>query len=238
MKRVMSQIVVAIVCALLGFLLTYQFKLLSKQQDTTIYENTDILAEIESLKKEKEELVEANAQLSEEIKTLEENAAAEGELEGEIKKNLDNARMQLGLLDVKGPGIVITLTPKTSIFGSTTADSSGAMTENELVFIVNLLWYSRAEAISINDIRITPQTGIKNAGSSISIGSAGRVDPSGEIVIKAIGDKSKLSVGVNYGGSLETSKLKNYNSDVKQSDEIVIGKTTQTLRSDYIIPTE
>ena len=203
MKRVASQLVVAVVCGFLGFLLTYQFKLLNtKDELTNSYENSDILQEVESLKKEKEELEEANATLNEEIKALEDKATSEGELEAEIKKKLDNARMQLGLVDVKGPGIIITLTPKTSIFGTNTSDSVRTITEDELVYLVNTLWYSRAEAISINDIRITPQTGIKNAGSSISIGSAGRVDPSSEIVIKVIGDKSKLNVGVSYGGFL------------------------------------
>ena len=239
MKRVASQLVVAVVCGFLGFLLTYQFKLLSKKNElTNSYENSDILKEVESLKKEKEELEEANATFNEEIKALEEKATSEGELEAEVKKKLDNARMQLGLVDVKGPCMIITLTPKTSIFGTNTSDSIRTITEDELVYLVNTLWYSRAEAISINDIRITPQTGIKNAGSSISIGSAGRVDPSSEIVIKVIGDKSKLNVGVSYGGSLETGALKNYTNDVKSSDEITIIKTTQTLRSDYLIPVQ
>ena len=239
MKRVASQLVVAVVCGFLGFLLTYQFKLLSKKNElTNSYENSDILKEVESLKKEKEELEEANATFNEEIKALEEKATSEGELEAEVKKKLDNARMQLGLVDVKGPGIIITLIPKTSIFGTSTSDSIRTITEDELVYLVNTLWYSRAEAISINDIRITPQTGIKNAGSSISIGSAGRVDPSSEIIIKVIGDKSKLNVGVSYGGSLETGALKNYTNDVKSSDEITITKTTQTLRSDYLIPVQ
>ena len=232
MKRVASQLVVAVVCGFLGFLLTYQFKLLSKKNElTNSYENSDILKEVESLKKEKEELEEANATFNEEIKALEEKATSEGELEAEVKKKLDNARMQLGLVDVKGPGIIITLTPKTSIFGTNTSDSIRTITEDELVYLVNTLWYSRAEAIST-------QTGIKNAGSSISIGSAGRVDPSSEIIIKVIGDKSKLNVGVSYGGSLETGALKNYTNDVKSSDEITITKTTQTLRSDYLIPVQ
>ena len=213
--------------------------MLSKKNElTNSYENSDILKEVESLKKEKEELEEANATFNEEIKALEEKATSEGELEAEVKKKLDNARMQLGLVDVKGPGIIITLTPKTSIFGTNTSDSIRTITEDELVYLVNTLWYSRAEAISINDIRITPQTGRKNAGSSISIGSAGRVDPSSEIIIKVIGDKSKLNVGVSYGGSLETGALKNYTNDVKSSDEITITKTTQTLRSDYLIPVQ
>lgn len=237
MKRVMSQIVVAVVCALLGFLLTYQFKLLNTKQDTnTSYQNSDILSEIDKLKSEKAELQEANLALSEELKKLEEAAAEEGEIEGEIKKLLDNSRMNLGLLDVKGPGIVITLTPKTSIFGSNTTEGSRSISEGELVHIINLLWYSRAEAISVNDIRITPQTGIKTAGSDISIGTAGRVYPGDEIVIKVIGDKKNLNVGVSYAGSLEYGALKNYNNEVKQLDEITINKTTQSLRNEYIKP--
>lgn len=59
-----------------------------------------------------------NEILSEELKQLEDAAAEEGEVEGEIKKQLDNARMQLGLLDVKGPGLTITLTLKNSVFGA------------------------------------------------------------------------------------------------------------------------
>ena len=49
---------------------------------------------------------------------------------------------------------------------------------------------------------------------------------------------TKLNVGVSYGGSLETGALKNYTNDVKSSDEITITKTTQTLRSDYLIPVQ
>ncbi|MDU3723970.1 MAG: division initiation protein, partial [Clostridium celatum] len=119
MKKIGSQILVAIVCALLGFLLTYQFKLLTdKNKENVIENNSDILLEIENLKKEKKELEETNMSLSEELKKLEEAAAKEGEVEGEIKKLLDNARMQIGLLDVKGPGIILTITPKNSIFST------------------------------------------------------------------------------------------------------------------------
>ena len=53
MKRAQSQIAVAIVCCLLGFLLAYQFKVLAKENaEETNYISNDVLAEIESLKKE------------------------------------------------------------------------------------------------------------------------------------------------------------------------------------------
>lgn len=239
MKKVLSQLVVAIVCAFLGFLLTYQFKQLSVANSGDIdYDSADILSEIEILKKEKEDLQKNNEILSEELKQLEDAAAREGEIEGEKKKQLDNVRMQIGLLDVKGPGVVITLALKNSVFGTNGTQTVNTVSEEEIINLINSLWYAGAEAISINEMRITPQTGIKMAGSSISIGSAGRVDPNSEIVIKAIGDKNKLNLAVNFPGVLDYGALKSYSSDVKQIDDITIVKTTQSLRYEYIKPVQ
>ena len=239
MKKVLSQLVVAVVCSFLGFLLTYQFKQLSVDNSGDIdYDSADILSEIEILKKEKEDLQKNNEILSEELKQLEDAAAKEGEIEGKIKKQLDNARMQIGLLDVKGPGVVITLALKNSVFGTNGTQTVNTVSEEEIINLINSLWYAGAEAISINEMRITPQTGIKMAGSSISIGSAGRVDPNSEIVIKAIGDKNKLNLAVNFPGVLDYGALKSYSSDVKQMDDITIVKTTQSLRYEYIKPVQ
>lgn len=237
MKISRSQLFVAIVCALLGFLLAYQFKVLSNkniESNLNNYDKNDIISEIEALKKEKEELQTTNSKLSEQLKEMEETAAKDGDVGSDIKNQLDNARMHLGVVDVKGPGIVLTITPKTSIFGATSGDGSRDLGEDELVHIVNLLWYSGAEAISINDIRITPQTGIKTAGNSIAIGSTGRVYPRDKIEIKAIGEKGRLNVGISFPGSLDYLALLNYNNDVKSEDDIFIGKTTQSLKNDFM----
>lgn len=235
MKVSKSQIFIAIVCALLGFLLAYQFKVLSKNSSGVgSYDQSDIISEIENLRKEKEELTATNSKLSDELKQLEETAAKDGDLGKEIKNQLDSARMHLGVVDVKGPGIILTITPKTSIFNANSSDTSRDLGEDEIVHIINLLWYSGAEAISINDIRITPQTGIKTAGSGISIGSAGRIYPKEKIVIKAIGDKGRLNVGLSFPGSLEYLALPNYNNEIKTEDEIFIGKTTQSLKSEFM----
>ena len=237
MKISRSQIFVAIVCGLLGFLLAYQFKVLSNkniESNMSKYDKNDIISEIETLKKEKEELSATNSKISGELKQMEETAAKDGNLGTDIKNQLDNARMHLGIVDVKGPGITLTITPKTSIFGAKSIDSNRDLGEEELVHIVNLIWYSGAEAISINDIRITPQTGIKTAGNGIAIGSTGKVYPRDKIVIKAIGEKGRLNVGISFPGSLEYGALPNYNNEIKSEDDIIIGKTTQSLKSEFI----
>lgn len=238
MKRLYSQIAVAIVCALLGFFLSYQFKLINareenKQQNT--YAATDILKEVESLKEERDDVKKQNEDLQAQLKKIEDDAARSGEVDLNIKKELDNIRMITGTVDVKGQGIILRITPKNDIFSSN-KESIVALTDSDLVHIVNSLFFSRAEAISINDYRITPQTGIKPSGNIINIGNEGKVDPKQEITIKAIGNKELLKGGLLFADTLNFQGLVSYKKEIEQSDEIVIKKSIKGLNSDYIKP--
>lgn len=235
MKKTASQVTVAVVCAILGFLLAYQFKVLSnKETNLQNANNSDIISEIEGLKKEKEELVKSNSELTQNLKDIEDSATKEGEVEKEIKNQLDNTRMQLGLVDVKGEGIVITITPQSNIFNSNSSTSIN-LGDDELVHLVNLLLFYRAEAISINGFRVTPQTGIMVSGDYIWVG-ADKVSPSENITIKAIGDKKALNNGATFHGNLTYMALANYKVEVKMTDDNVIEKTTQSLKSEFIKP--
>ena len=159
MKKQSSQIYVALVCAILGFLLVYQFKQLSisKTNNNVDYSGIEISSEVEALRKEKEELSRSNVELNKRLKELEISAVEEGKVELETKKQLDIARMQLGILPVTGPGIKINISLKSTIFDSS-LESTGILNDTDIVDLINTLWFSKAEAISINGYRITPQT--------------------------------------------------------------------------------
>ncbi|QAA32034.1 DUF881 domain-containing protein [Clostridium manihotivorum] len=233
MKKMTSQIVVAIVCALLGFLLAYQFKLINNKE-SAIKDNvdkTDVVAELDALKKEKEELLKQNNSLTDDLKKIEESAAKKGDVNTEIKQQLDKTRMILGTVDVKGPGVILYLTPKSSFLTTNGADY---ISENELIHIVNILNFSGAEAISINDKRVTTQTGIKNASNYIWIGANERISPSDKIVIKAIGVKSTLEAGLTFQGALDYGVLFNYERKIEKSNEITIPKSSQVIHNDNI----
>lgn len=235
MKKATSQITVALVCALLGFLLSYQFKLINNKEKSA-KENintTDIIAELDALKKEKEELTKQNNSLSDELKKIEEAASKEGDVTTEIKAQLDKTRMILGLSEVKGQGVILTLIPKSDIFSNNMGD---LISESEIIHIVNILNFSGAEAISINEKRITPQTGIKNASNYIWIGDNERISPSENIVIKVIGDKSRIVGGLTFPGALEYGVLSNYTTKIDQVNEVVIPKTTQVVKNEFIKP--
>ena len=237
MKKVKSQIIVAIVCGFLGFLLAYQFKVLSKNsKEENKYNDINVVNEIESLKKENDELKKINVALNENLKQLEDSGKESGDISKEISTQLEEARMQIGTIGVKGQGIVITITPRTSVFSNNTTDSIKTLGEDEIVHITNLLWFAKSEAISVNDMRITTQTGIKNSGNYVWIGSLGKVNPEEKIVIKAIGDKTKLSAGLKFQDNLTYKNLNNYDVLITPSDDILIDKTNQILKNEFMKP--
>ena len=234
MKKLSSQIIIGIVCAMLGFLLTYQFKVINNKEKSIIenYNQNDIVAEIDSLKKEKEELQKNNDSLSKRLKEMEDAAASKGDVNNQIKEQLDKTRMILGDEEVKGPGIVLTITPKSPLL---TSKDPQYISEREIIHILNLLSFSGAEAISVNDIRITPQTGIKNASNFIWIGNNERISTRDSLTIKVIGNQDNLIKGIDFPGEMDYGALGgSYDYKYEKKDNIVIPKTTQKLSSEYL----
>ena len=234
MKKHTSQIFLAIVCGFLGFLLAYQFRMLAfNNKNKEKYNNKEMLSEIETLKKANEELTKEKESLAENLKKIEDEAKEDGDISRELTSQLEQARMQLGTETVKGSGIIVTLNPKSSVFANNVNDSA-KVNDEQLINLTNVLWYARAEAISINDYRITSQTGIKNSGNYIWIGSSERINPEEKIIIKVIGDKTKLQVGLTWQDA--AARIPSYDVNIEESDDITIEKSNQAIRNDYIKP--
>lgn len=228
MKMNKSQICIALICGFLGFSAVYHFKLYSKPENDT--KGTDIISDVEELQKEKEELLKENKKLSEQVENYKNGTANEYENERKVQ----NAEMYLGISDVTGPGIILTITPKASMFTSNAADSGKALGENEIVHLVNILWYAEAEAVSVNDYRITAQTGIKTSGNNISIGGEGVISSKDKIEIKVIGNVERLKAAMEFPGSFDYGALVNYNCEVETGENIKIPKSRVPLTSDYM----
>lgn len=234
MGKVRSQIAVALVCGILGFMLTYQFKMLNKKDlgATSNKSTTDITVEIEQYKKQKEDLEKSINDLQAKIKKYEDSAASSSESTKNLLSELDKTRMLLGETDVKGEGVVIYVNPKLNLMG--TNDSGATVTYKDIVYIINELNFAGAEAISVNDIRITPRTGIRNSGNFININEE-RISPSSRITIRAIGDKNLLMGILNFPD--EFSDMKGY-ADITwdKSDKIEIPKSNKTYTVEFAKP--
>lgn len=92
-------------------------------------------------------------------------------------RRLRDLTVQAGATAVAGPGLRITLddsadtdaAPGIEPRGSAD-DTSGRVVARDLVYLTNALWQAGAEAISVNEHRLTSVTAIRAAGPAITVG--------------------------------------------------------------------
>lgn len=238
MKGAKAQIAVAMVCILLGFLITYQIKLLNKNDKLTNIKSqgntAEYAAEIDRLKKEIVEIEKTNNGLMDNIKKYENMATVVDQSSKGIKDQLDQTRVLLGLIDVQGPGVTITLSPKSSIFSKNSQDYS--IMDVHLLAIVNELKVKGAEAIAINDKRIANQSGIKSSSNnSYILINDEKVSPRAKIEIRAIGQKSNFKGIQEFIKGLHFNISAGYEIKIDESDSIKIPKYSKAHISAHFI---
>ncbi len=238
MKKIRSQVAVAVVCCILGFMLTYQFRIISIQ-DTKLNlqgDSSQITAEVEQLKNQKDDLNKQINELQNKIKDYQQSAANKSDVNKQIVSDLNNLNLITGNTDVEGQGLIITITPKTNMFSSDITTQGDVITDNDLIDLLNELRFAGAEAISINDIRILSSTGIKTSSgvSNIFLGTNDRISPYEKITIKAIGDKDKLNSAMVFPGVLDVIPSSSYSvaAPVK-SNMIIISKSNTVTNFEY-----
>lgn len=101
-----------------------------------------------------------------------------------VRSGLDQLSPITGAVPVTGPGIVITVDDANNRSGA-----EGLVYDTDLVRLVNGLRQAGAEAITINDRRITTLTPIRTAGSAITIDYVSQSPP---YVVEVIGDPNTL----------------------------------------------
>jgi len=236
MKKLSSQITVAIVCCILGFILTYQFRQINKnQQDAKAKINTeDITSQIQQLTTQKEDLQTKLDAQEGKIKKYESSVANTDTASKELLKELINSRIVNGMVDVKGPGLIIEIIPQSNLFDNSTSEST--ISPLNLSVLVNNLIASEAEAISINDIRITSRTGIAMSGNLLEIGNI-KIPTDKKVTVKVIGDKKKFIYSLDFLGIL-SEFYKNGSVSRTESNEIIVKRYEGDFKFDFAKPVE
>jgi uncharacterized protein YlxW (UPF0749 family) len=100
-----------------------------------------------------------------------------------------------GLARVRGPGVVVRLAdgppPKDPVTGEPTGEADLARVQDrDLQDVVNALWASGAEAVSINDQRLATTSAIRSAGGAVLVDFRPVSSP---YELRAIGDPAPLA---------------------------------------------
>ncbi len=235
MNKKQIAITLGIMCLILTIMLVVQIRTTNNSNKIVAQSLTSNDLRDQVLKwKEKYDIVyealqESETALEQARQTASANTEGSEKKEEELKKN----NMLIGLVDVKGEGVIVTLKDNTNISSdSTLIDPSYALVHyGDILGIVNELKNAGAEAISINDQRVISTTSITCEGNVINVNGEKVSSP---FVIKAIGSSVYMNSALTRpGGTIEYLNMA-IQASVKTSDNIIIYKYSGILNPKYI----
>lgn len=214
--------------ALLGLastLLGFLFIILLKAQGVTGSQTTLQETAVPSLIQTEQE----NQQLSIDNEKIQLELAkyAQGQSTSTLaKEQLQEAKMNAGLIGVVGPGLRITLDDSKRTAKGQEDPGLFLIHEQYIREIFNALWNGGAEALAVNGQRVTTNTEVFCSGSYIQINGTRQMPP---YVIEAIGDTNTLSAALNFYGWFKLGDLQQQNEitrklEVLSKVEIPAGK--------------
>lgn len=232
-----KSLTITFLCLVTGFLLMMalqtQSALLNNQSEN---KNKAIIDMIEAREKELDDLEQAITATRSDIETIESEQIAAEENSETMQKMLSGLRVRAGLTEVTGPGIIITLDDNvTGAELSKAQNPNYFLPENFIIHDKNLLYLVNAlglhaEAISINNQRITTSSHIRCVGTVIMVNSS-RMAPPYEI--KAIGVPEILEACVTSSGEYKGLKAREMPIKITHQEEITLPAYTGSLSFDH-----
>ncbi len=228
--------VVAIVLGIMCFALTagicIQMKTVKNNNSTVSnnYEENNLRAEVLKYKERYENKYKELEKAEEQLEKERENSTKNDSNLKEKDENITQGNKIIGLAEVKGPGVIITLTDSKKDISSSLNPSDLIVHDLDVLSVINELKNAGAEAISINDQRLIPTSGIICGGNIIDINGEKVGAP---FVIKAIGLPEQLAALNRPGGYLERLKSYSIGAELKKSNNITIPKYTGTITYQY-----
>lgn len=193
MKSRSAQLLLTIVCFILGLLLVAQFRTQRMTSRSLLSASSaDQLAMISSL-------VENNARLREEMEALEEQLSeyqqATGRaMLGALVQELNKIRIINGLVEVSGSGVEVTI--------------DGPIGVVDIQDLINELRNAGAEALTINGERLTLYSVIASTEDGVMIVNG--MKPSRPYILQAIGQPETLETALLRRGGLIATLERNY----------------------------
>lgn len=200
---------------------------------TTLRDNSGLRDELLSAQGKYESLYKELEDKEKKLEEARQTAANKNEGDSQNEVSIKNNQKLLGLTDVTGQGIIIYLDENRDVDSSQVANISGYLVhEEDLLYIVNELFNSGADAVSINDQRIVSTTSILCDGNIIRINRKMVGVP---LTIKAIGYPERMDYALTRpGGYLDVMANDGIKVSVEKSQNINISKFDGVYSNDYL----
>lgn len=230
-------IVLGIVCFILVISVSTQMKTVNEMANsvgTSLSGNSELIAEVLSAQEDYDKLYTQLEKAEEELEKIRTEATSGDQEATASETELKENNKFLGLTELKGEGIQITLDDNRNVEGSEVNLAQYLVHEEDLLRVVNELFNAGAEAVSINEHRVTSTTAIRCDGNIIRVNGQIITVP---ITIKAICSKAIVNTLIRPGGYLELMANDGVGVEIETSDklgEIVIPKYNGVYTNSYI----
>jgi uncharacterized protein YlxW (UPF0749 family) len=179
-------------CLLIGFILIVAYVNTHRGAPEAQKVHDSLVSRVRSAEKEGNDLAKQVAGVEAALSRAQDNALSAARVQ-----QLNLAQLQAGQVAVTGPGVTVTLrepptataSPTPGRGGTTPIGETNILTDRDVRSIVNELWHDGAEAIAVNDVRLTPTSAIRFAGEAVLVDFQAITPP---YVIRAIGNGDAL----------------------------------------------
>lgn len=149
-----------------------------------------------------------------------------------MEKELKKINTLLGLTEVKGKGITITVDDNKTIPKQQVLDANILIVhDGDLIEIVNILKNAGAEAICINGQRVVNSTGITCDGAVVRVNG---VKVGAPFIIEAIGSPEWIKGSVENSSYVDQMIEDGVSVVVQKSNDITIPKYNGVIKSEYM----
>ncbi len=205
----------------------------TKTVGTTLKDNSGLKDELLNSQGKYEALYRELESKEQKLEQVRLNAAAKNQNDTQNEVEIKNNQRLLGLTEVSGQGFIIQLDENREINSNEVLNISEYLVhEEDLLYIINELFNSGADAISINDQRIVSTTSVLCDGNIIRINGKMVGVP---ITIKAIGYSKRMEYALTRpGGYLQKMADDGVKVTVQSSEEITIPKYEGVYNYEYL----
>lgn len=237
MKNNKGFIFVFIATIILGALISMNFNFERirsyNQLDSAEYQNA--VEERASLYKEIGNLKEDNIEKKSKINKYSSNYKKDDKILEDMKSQISDYEMFIGLNKVQGPGIVLTIKDgKTNPREENTDEIDNKLLHYyDMELILNELRVAGAEAISVNNHRVVPWTGVVCSWAFMGFDDGGMEYAPFNIYV--IGDPEKLKAALLEDGShVKELIFRKLYINIEKKDKIVMPPTTASANVNYM----
>ena len=218
-------VTIAIMSLILVCVMFMQFKMVNQTDITQIEEmrEDELQAALTEWKEKYEDAEKRLKETNQTIKDYEESLQSNQETKELVEKELAEAKKNFGITAVSGDGIIVTLTD----------NDEKTYQARDLVELLNELKAAGAEAISINDERVTNITDVVDISTRYILVNSNKI--SSPYHVKAIGDRTYLRSALSIkNGYFDMKQKEGYSIDIQEKTNLKMNPYSKEVNLRFI----